>query len=418
MNRWTKLSLTLNALLPGFVIWLACAGPRPEIRADFSRGLTHCGLRAKHQPAPPPSTNERLPEVIEVSQPFDWAQLESADYRDYVANLRASGCPEPTVRDILIADVNDLFTSRVKALVDEVNGHFWELIIRPDDFGKMVEDKHTQLRALGNERDEVFTALFGENDPQSVESFERYANDRRTQWERAADFLSEEKRARFVSAQDELERAWTDFLQTPGLTGAQQQSKRKGLEAARDQSLREEFTPDEYHELRLRQSPAASLRDRLVGLDLSEETVRAVANIQFAKEEALAFAQGDVNFKLRRAQLQQQCEAQTRELIGPESYAALQRATDGRYEPIYRVTQRLELPDATAAQAYDIRRRAEETANRVQADKSLATEERQTLLQAIGTETKQSLSAALGPKGLAAYEKIDGGWMLPLTFVK
>ena len=32
------------------------------------------------------------------------------------------------------------------------------------------------------------------------------------------------------------------------------------------------------------------------------------------------------------------------ELTGTEGYAALQRATDSRYEPIYRLTQRLELP--------------------------------------------------------------------------
>src|SRR5437899_3128213 len=32
--------------------------------------------------------------------PFDWRQVESEDYRQYVANLRALGCPEQTVRDI------------------------------------------------------------------------------------------------------------------------------------------------------------------------------------------------------------------------------------------------------------------------------------------------------------------------------
>lgn len=419
MNWWTKLSLALNALLLGFVIWLVCAGPRPEISADSSRSLNIRLLRAKNQPAPAPPPSETLPEAVEVREPFDWAQLESSDYHEYVANLRAIGCPEPTVRDIISADVNDLFTPRVKALVDEVSGRFWELIIRPDDFEKMVEDKHTQLRALGEERDEIFTKLFGENDPQSAERQARNAADRRAQWERTADFLAEEKLSRFEVAQEELERAWTDFLRTPGLTSEQQQARRKELETAHDQSLNEGLTTDEYNELRLRQSPAASLRERLLGLDLSEETVRAVAKIQFVKEEAqAALSQKDTNFKSRMAQLQQQSESQTRELIGPDGYAAFQRATDVRYEPIYRVTQRLELPDSTAAQAYDIRRQAEEAANRVQADKSLAVDDRQARLQVIGSETMRSLSAALGAKGLAAYENLDGGWMQQLTSVR
>src|SRR5690349_13940800 len=40
---------------------------------------------------------------------FDWRQMESEDYQQYLANLRAIGCPEKTVRDIILADVNDLF---------------------------------------------------------------------------------------------------------------------------------------------------------------------------------------------------------------------------------------------------------------------------------------------------------------------
>lgn len=418
MKRWTNLSLALNPLLLGFVVWLACAGRRFEMSADFSRSLTHRGLRAKPQSTPPSLTREPLVEVVVMSEPFDWAQLESADYHDYLANLRAIGCPEPTVGDIIIADVNDLFTLRVKALVDEVSGRFWELILRPDDFEKMVEEKHAQLRALENERDELFAEVFGESDPRSAENLLRSAADRRAEWERIGDFLSEEKCARFVFAKEALERDWTDFLRIPGPTGEQQQAKRKELEAALDQTLRAAFTADEYNEVRLRQSPVASLRYRLVGLALDEEMVRAVANLQFENMEAqAAFSPKDADFKSRAAQLQQQSKAQTRELIGPDGYAAFQRATDGCYELIYRVTQRLELPDTAAAQTYDIRRQAEEAAHGVQADNSLAAEARQAQLQAIGAETRKSLSAALGTKGLAAYENLDGGWMQQFTAV-
>ena len=411
MNWGTKSSLTLNALLLGFVIWRANVGERPGIPANFSRNLKTRGLDAKQQPTMPPITCEPGPEILEVSEPFQWGQLESTDYRVYLANLRAIGCPEPTARDIIIADINDLFAPRVRTLVDEVSGRFWELTSRPESFDKMVKEKHTQLRALQDERDEIFTALFGDKDPRLAGDQEGYPADRRKQWERIADFLSEEKRGWFVAAGENLERAWADFLRTPGLTDAQRQAKRQELEAACDQTLREEFTTEEYHELRLRQSPAASLRDRLVGLDWSEETVRAVANLQFAKASVqAALPRKDADFAPQLEQLRQQSETQMRELLGEDSYVALQRAMDNRYEPIYRVAQRLALPDATAAQAYDIRRLAGEAANQVQADKSLAAEERQTLLQAIGTETRQSLATTLGSKGLAAYEKIAGDW--------
>lgn len=35
---------------------------------------------------------------------FSWSQVESSDYRQYVANLRAIGCPESEVRDICMAE--------------------------------------------------------------------------------------------------------------------------------------------------------------------------------------------------------------------------------------------------------------------------------------------------------------------------
>ena len=47
----------------------------------------------------------------ETSKPFRWSQLESTnDYRIYVANLRAIGCPEPTVRDIVSDDAERGFS--------------------------------------------------------------------------------------------------------------------------------------------------------------------------------------------------------------------------------------------------------------------------------------------------------------------
>ena len=43
-------------------------------------------------------------------QLFSWREVESADYATYIANLRDIGCPEQTIRDIIIADVNQLYS--------------------------------------------------------------------------------------------------------------------------------------------------------------------------------------------------------------------------------------------------------------------------------------------------------------------
>src|ERR1043165_5400469 len=40
-----------------------------------------------------------------VSERFLWSRVESSDYKQYIANLRAIQCPEATIRDIIITDV-------------------------------------------------------------------------------------------------------------------------------------------------------------------------------------------------------------------------------------------------------------------------------------------------------------------------
>ncbi len=411
-------SLTLNVLLLGLVLWLVRPGSPSVADPRISRSITNRALRVPPPPAPAPAPATG-PQTLEVNEPFHWAQLESADYRVYVANLRAVGCPEATVRDILIADVNELFSGRVKALVDEVSGQFWELITRKRDFEKVVEEKWKQLEELDDERDELLTALFGTASPHEEEEERTAAAAQREQWERLTDFLSPEKRAQLAAAKAELEGAWLEFTRTPGLTSAQSQARRKELEAGHEQSLREWLTPEEYDELRLRQSPAANLRDRFVGVGLSEEQVREAARIQFAATAAPAeLAPNLAESRARTAELQRQIETRTRDLLGEESYAVLQRATDQRFEPIFRVTQRLQLPDATAAEAYGIRRQAEEAARRLRENQALSAEERQRALQAVGAETQRSLATALGGQGFAAYEKIDGDWMQQLSAMK
>jgi hypothetical protein len=54
-----------------------------------------------------------------------WSELESEDYAEYAGNLRRIGCPETTVRDILVADIEHALREQVRALRDESRDSFW-----------------------------------------------------------------------------------------------------------------------------------------------------------------------------------------------------------------------------------------------------------------------------------------------------
>lgn len=408
MKRALKFSLAANVLLLGAALLLAVAEVRPHPEVGPSRFFTQHGLRPPPQPAPV-ATNAPAA-VVEINEDLRWSQLESEDYRAYIANLRGLGCPETTVRDLVVADVNNLFATRVKALVDGVTGRFWELTSRETDFEQLVEEKQRQLHDLREERAALFEALFGETNPLAAEEDLGIATARRANWERLTDFLPPEKRSQFADAKAALESQWEAFLNTPDVTDAQRNARRQELEAGLQATLRALLTPDELAELRLRESGAAGLRHRLAGLELNETETRLAAQIQFERDGAS---------QARREPDVAAAEASLQGLLGPERWAAFQRSLDGRFDPFYRIAQRLELPASAAVEAFNLRCMAEAAAKGLRAGAGAADPEaQQTALAGIAAETRKSLTALLGAKGLAAYERGDGEWLREMAVVK
>src|SRR5262249_25055911 len=72
----------------------------------------------QHSSSTTPATFPARQPVSAAARPFwvsfQWSQLESEDYPTYIANLRAIGCPERTIRDIVAADLHALLTERRK----------------------------------------------------------------------------------------------------------------------------------------------------------------------------------------------------------------------------------------------------------------------------------------------------------------
>ncbi len=105
MKTMLRISMCLNVgLLAGLIFVLMNQQKAKPARSP--------SIRAETQP--PAQTLETPASVTiakETSKPFRWSQLESTnDYRIYVTNLRAIGCPEPTIRDIVSGDAERGFS--------------------------------------------------------------------------------------------------------------------------------------------------------------------------------------------------------------------------------------------------------------------------------------------------------------------
>src|SRR5436190_24378605 len=86
--------------------------------------------------------------VVLRRQFFSWSEVESSDYPTYIANLRNIDCPEQTIRDIIIADVNALYSRRRALELVTPEQQWWRSV--PDT--NILQVAAEKSRALDDER--------------------------------------------------------------------------------------------------------------------------------------------------------------------------------------------------------------------------------------------------------------------------
>src|SRR5271168_3154133 len=99
MKMMLRISIGLNLALASAMIVLSTHRPKTVAILDSATLEAPMAQEAS-------SVNPAQPET----EPFHWRQLESPNnYRTYIANLRAAGCPEPTIQDIVRGDTGRAF---------------------------------------------------------------------------------------------------------------------------------------------------------------------------------------------------------------------------------------------------------------------------------------------------------------------
>jgi hypothetical protein len=91
--------------------------------------------------------------------PFTWRQLESGDYPTYILNLREIGCPEQTIRDIIIADVNALYSLKRATNLVSSDQQWW----RSEPDPEVMKVAAAKSRELEDERRALLGRLLGTN---------------------------------------------------------------------------------------------------------------------------------------------------------------------------------------------------------------------------------------------------------------
>ena len=250
---------------------------------------------------------------------------------------------------------------------------------------------------MDDEREEMFATLFGEKDPMAKIREAEQEKEERARWRQTLDFLPGAKLAQFLEIKDRFSAARQDLKQ-PGntLTHDERGRKSQELNLEEERQIHALFTPQELEEYKLRTSSAAGFRPGLADFEATEEELRAIARAKMNQKQAPAQGQADAEIK---------------ELLGAERFAAYQRASDDAYRQTLRITDRFELPPETAVQVYQMQKEAEAQARKIRDDTNRSVEERQAILEVMQGETEKSISLVLGSKVFGAYQKYGDGWL-------
>src|SRR5437588_11607773 len=146
--RWRTFALALLGVnIALAAVWMITAHRPAGSRAGVSPGQGEAGAESGK------------PRMVLRRQFFSWREVESADYPTYIANLRDIGCPEQTIRDIIIADVNALYSRKRAVEIMTPEQEWWRT--EPDT--NVVAIAAAKSWVLEDERRALLTRLLGGN---------------------------------------------------------------------------------------------------------------------------------------------------------------------------------------------------------------------------------------------------------------
>src|SRR5688572_24739666 len=393
------LSLCANLALAGYLVYQG----RGKVSAT-----TTPSPEAKTAAAPAaPSADKTDGKSVTITVPatsLDWHSVESEDYKKYIANLRAIGCPEETIRDIIVADVNKLFEQRKREMTGTTNKfQFWKTgTFFTDMFNEEKLNKH---RELAKEKQALLKELLGVDvaeKPDLMAGMNPY--------ETLLDFLPADRQ----NALMELEQSFAAKTMKRIKDAQNNPDVLRELMKEKDAELAKLLSPQEKEEYDLRMSQTAMvMRMQMNDFQPNEQEFRDIFKLrkEFEDEYGMMGMQSNKPEDVEKRQAaQQELDQSIKNTLGEDRYREYRYDQDFSRSTLKDIAKEFNVPKEQAFKVFDVKAAAQEEAARVRKDQSLTPEQRQAALQAIQQETSQTVIRLIGsPAGEAYFNK--GSWI-------
>lgn len=348
---------------------------------------------------------------------FDWQQVESEDYQDYIANLRSIGCPEETIRDIIKADVEKLYESKLDELKPEKKpfeywktGNAWMAAMQPD-VSSMEEQN-----ALKSEKRNVLKALLGEDYEPETDWLGAMAGF--NPFDQMLDFLSPSKKADVMETYQKFAVKQAEL----SMNGAMDQEDMKALQdiqKERDQALAQLLTPEEKRNFDLRMSDTSMmLRAQLTGFEPTKEEFEEIFDLRKAFDDEHGLYGMSYTDKASRdayQTAQSDYEQDLKDLLGEDRYGEYKMGQDYNYKGLKKTTDRYGADADTAKELYQSMKAAQAAAQEIRNNAELDQAQKREMLQGIRGETESLLVESFGQEGFERYSKENyANWLKQL----
>lgn len=362
-------------------------------------------------PPPPPQVPEPESTPAPQSRPqsnktFGWDSVESPDYKEYIANLRAIGCPEETIKDIIVADVSKLYKEKKREARGEPKEfEFWKPGMPflaaanskdMEESRKLDKERNEVLRALGIEPDTAALAMSSMMNPMDT----------------MMNFLPEDKKAKVIETmmdhQAEMAKAAKNGQPDPRAIADVQ----KSMEA----EIAKLLDADENLDYQLRFSMTANqLRMGLAGFDPDKEEFMTLYNLrkEFDDRHSVLSRGSETPAEQKQRKADEKVLKETiKEALGEDRYADYEMAQDWKFKQTHMAASRSGLGTAEAKAVWEMRNAAEEQAKELRRNREMEKAQRDAALAVIRAETEASIRGVFGDKGWENYTRGNGtGWL-------
>ena len=356
------------------------------------------------------ATNTVIMVVFTNSVAMDWHNADAPEYKRYVLNLRAVGCSDETVSNIVTGDLNKLFDSRQKELVgggEEFK--YW----KPEQtaFGTFDPDKIKQRRGLAGAKRTLLNELLGLEIEENAAMAEAFSpvNDLR-------EVLSKEKQQRVSELEAAYANKTVELLGNKGsnLSPEDLENYRK-LQTEKSAELAKFLTEPELEECELRISATAqSMRSTLGDFEATEQEFRSIFRARKVFEQQFPLpstGEEDIASRDRRTAAELELARKLKASLGEVRFTQYDHERLWNQDNLRSVTATYNLPKDTIFKAFDVNRGALEETFRVRSNPSLSRDIQQQQLARLRKQVEAGLNDMLGEAAFTAYRQTGAKWL-------